>query len=87
MCICLCLRCLWITERSASSVEPLPNREHVTGVETVVLGYEYINLACRSLCSVEAAFQQKVKMKYDLLMSFKLFLLKEQYLTLVSLPV
>lgn len=63
----MCLRCLWITERSGSAVELFLKRENVTGVETVVLGSQYINLGARSQCSVEAAFQQKDKLKYDLL--------------------
>ena len=66
-CVCLGLRCLWITERSAPTVEPLLDREHVTGVETVVLGSQYINLIAASLCDAKSAFQQKDKMKNDLL--------------------
>lgn len=69
MCVCLCLRCLWITKRSASAVEPLLNREHVTGLETVALGSGYVNLRGCSQCSVEAA--KKDRMKYDLLIKKK----------------
>lgn len=61
VCVCLCLRCLWITERPASAVEPLLDREHVIGVEGVVLVSQYINLIACPQCSVEGAFQQKDK--------------------------
>lgn len=60
VCECLCLGCLWITERSASAVEPLLDREHVIGVKNVVFGPQYINLMAHT---AKSAFQQKENMK------------------------
>lgn len=56
--VCLYRRCLWVTERSASVVEPLLDRDFTTDADTVVLGPQHINLLVGCWWNVEAGLMK-----------------------------